>query len=261
MSFDNVLLEVVEQGVYLMTINRPKSYNALNAATLDDIYSASQVIAADPESRVVILTGAGDKAFVAGADIKEMQNFTGVEAQRFSEKGMRAFRALELLDVPVIAAVNGFCLGGGCELAMSCDWIVASENALFGQPEVNLGVTPGFGGSQRLTRLIGRARAMELLLTGNNIKAEQAERWGLANHVYAAENLMDEALKLAKAISGKGPLAVAMTKQLVQRGQDMELDTACVMESQAFGLAFSTHDQSEGMTAFVEKRQAEFSGK
>lgn len=261
MSFENILLEVVEQGVYLLTVNRPKSYNALNAATLEDIHSASQVVAADPEARAVILTGAGDKAFVAGADIKEMQNFTGIEAQRFSEKGMRAFRALELLDVPVIAAVNGFCLGGGCELAMSCDWIIASENALFGQPEVNLGVTPGFGGSQRLTRLIGRARAMELLVTGNNIKAEQAERWGLANHVYPEETLMDEALKLATTIAAKGPLAVRMTKQLVQRGQDMELDVACVMESQAFGLAFSTDDQSEGMGAFVEKRTAEFSGK
>ena len=261
MSFDNVLLEVVESGVYLLTINRPKSYNALNAATLDDIYQASQVVAQDPEARVVIVTGAGDKAFVAGADIKEMQNFTGVEGQRFSEKGMRAFRALEMLDVPVIAAVNGFCLGGGCELAMSCDWIIASETALFGQPEVNLGVTPGFGGSQRLTRLVGRARAMEMLTTGNNIKAEQAERWGLANHVYPAEELMAQVLKLATTISKKGPLAVRMTKQLVQRGQDMELDVACVMESQAFGLSFSTDDQSEGMTAFVEKRQAEFAGK
>lgn len=261
MNFENILLEVVEQGIYLLTVNRPKSYNALNAATLDDIYSASQVIAADPEARALILTGAGDKAFVAGADIKEMQNFTGIEAKHFSEKGMHAFRSLELLDVPVIAAVNGFCLGGGCELAMSCDWIIASEKALFGQPEVSLGVTPGFGGSQRLTRLVGRPRAMELLVTGNNIKAEQAERWGLANHVYPADALMDEALKLAKTISEKGPLAVKMTKQLVQRGQDMELDVACVMESQAFGLAFSTEDQSEGMAAFVEKRMAEFSGK
>ena len=261
MNFENVLLEVVEQGIYLLTVNRPKSYNALNAATLDDIYNASQTVAADPEARALIITGAGDKAFVAGADIKEMQNFTGIEANRFSEKGMHAFRSLELLDVPVIAAVNGFCLGGGCELAMSCDWIVASEKALFGQPEVSLGVTPGFGGSQRLTRLIGRPRAMELLVTGNNIKAEQAERWGLANHVYSADELMDEVLKLAKTITEKGPLAVKMTKQLVQRGQDMELDVACVMESQAFGLAFSTEDQSEGMAAFVEKRTAKFSAK
>ena len=174
---------------------------------------------------------------------------------------MKTFRALELLDVPVIAAVNGFCLGGGCELAMSCDWIIASEKALFGQPEVGLGVTPGFGGSQRLTRLIGRPRAMELLMTASNIKADQAERWGLANHVYPADALMEEVLKLARSITEKGPLAVSMAKQLVQRGQDLELSVACVMESQAFGLAFSTEDQSEGMTAFVEKRKAEFSGK
>ena len=260
MSFENVLLEVVEQGVYLLTINRPKSYNALNAATLDDIYNASQVVANDREARVMIVTGAGEKAFVAGADIKEMQNFSGIEGHRFSEKGMRTFHALELLDVPVIAAVNGFCLGGGCELAMSCDWIIASEKALFGQPEVSLGVTPGFGGSQRLTRLIGRARAMEMLMTGGNIKADQAERWGLANHVYPADTLMDEVLKLAKTITEKGPLAVSMTKQLVQRGQDLELGVACAMESQAFGLAFSTEDQSEGMAAFIEKRKAEFSG-
>lgn len=261
MNFENVLLEVVEQGIYLLTINRPKSYNALNAATLDDIYNASQVVANDSEARVMIVTGAGEKAFVAGADIKEMQNLTGVEGQRFSEKGMKTFRALELLDVPVIAAVNGFCLGGGCELAMSCDWIIASEKALFGQPEVGLGVTPGFGGSQRLTRLIGRPRAMELLMTASNIKADQAERWGLANHVYPADALMEEVLKLARSITEKGPLAVSMAKQLVQRGQDLELSVACVMESQAFGLAFSTEDQSEGMTAFVEKRKAEFSGK
>ncbi|PID46361.1 MAG: enoyl-CoA hydratase [Proteobacteria bacterium] len=261
MSYENIMLEVVEQGIYRLTINRPKSYNALNAATLDEIHQATQVVAADSEARVLILTGAGDKAFVAGADIKEMQNFTGIEGQRFSEKGMQAFRALELLDVPVIAAVNGFCLGGGCELAMSCDWIIAAENAVFGQPEVNLGVTPGFGGSQRLSRLIGRARAMELLVTGNSIKAAQAERWGLANHVYPATELMDEVLTLARTIRQKGPLAVSMTKRLVQRGQDMELDTACVMESQAFGLSFSTDDQKEGMKAFVEKRDAEFSGR
>jgi enoyl-CoA hydratase len=260
MTYENILLETVEPGIYVLTVNRPKSYNALNAATLDDIHSASQAVAADSDARVLIITGAGDKAFVAGADIKEMQNFTGIEGKRFSEKGMRTFHSLELLDIPVIAAVNGFCLGGGCELAMSCDWIIASENALFGQPEVSLGVTPGFGGSQRLTRLVGRNRAMEMLVTGSNIKAEQAERWGLANHVYPAAELMEEALKLARTVGSKGPLAVGMAKQLVQHGQDIDLEVACAMESQAFGLAFSTKDQKEGMAAFVEKRKAEFAG-
>lgn len=260
MAFDNILLEQVETGIYLLTINRPESYNALNGPTIQDIDSAVTLIAKDAGARALILTGAGEKAFVAGADIKAMHNLNGIEAQRFSDQGMKTFRKLELLDIPVIGAINGFCLGGGCELAMTCDWMIAADTAQFGQPEVNLGVTPGLGGSQRLTRLIGRARAMEMIMTGNTINAEQALSWGLINHIYPAGQLMDEAIQLGRTIAKKGPLAIKLSKQLIQRGQDLDLDNACMMETQAFGLSFSTRDQKEGMQAFIEKRKADFKG-
>jgi len=261
MAFENILLEQIETGLYLLTINRPESYNALNDPTIQDIDSAITIISEDPDARALILTGAGEKAFVAGADIKAMQNLNGIEAQRFSDHGMKTFRKFELLDIPVIGAINGFCLGGGCELAMSCDWMIAADTAQFGQPEVNLGVTPGLGGSQRLTRLIGRARAMEMIMTGNTINAEQALSWGLINHIYPADQLMDEAIQLGRTIAKKGPLAIKLSKQLIQRGQDLDLDNACMMETQAFGLSFSTADQTEGMTAFIEKRKADFKGR
>lgn len=260
MEFENILLEQVEDGIYKLTVNRPRSFNSLNSATLDEIHAAGEQLANTPDARVLLVTGAGDKAFVAGADIPEMKDKSGIEGQVFSQKGMRAFRRLETLDIPVIAVVNGYCLGGGNELAMSCDWIIASEKAQFGQPEVNLGVSPGFGGSQRLTRLVGRGRAMELLVTGRQIKADEALAWGLVNHVYAADELMDKALETARLIVQKGPVSVRLTKQAVQRGQDMDLDNACILESQVFGLCFSTEDQKEGMGAFLEKRQAAFKG-
>lgn len=258
MEFENILLEQVEAGIYRLTVNRPRSFNALNSATLDEIYAAGEQIANTPDARVLLVTGAGEKAFVAGADISEMQDKSAIEGQGFSQKGMRAFRRLETLDIPVIAVVNGYCLGGGCELAMSCDWIMASDRAQFGQPEVNLGVTPGFGGSQRLPRLIGRAKAMELLVTGRQIKADQALAWGLVNHVHAADELMEKALETARQIIGKGPIAVRLVKQAVQRGQDMDLDNACLLESEVFGLCFSTDDQKEGMGAFLAKRSPDF---
>ena len=261
MEFENILLEQVEDGLYKLTVNRPRSFNALNSATLDEIYAAGEQLASTPEARVLLVTGAGDKAFVAGADIAEMKEKSGIEGQIFSQKGMRAFRRLETLDIPVIAVVNGYCLGGGNELAMSCDWIIASEKARFGQPEVNLGVSPGFGGSQRLPRLIGRAKAMELLLTGRQIKADEALAWGLVNHVYAADELMEKALETARLITRKGPVSVRLTKQAVQRGQDLDLDNACILESQVFGLCFSSEDQKEGMGAFLEKREAAFKGR
>jgi enoyl-CoA hydratase len=261
MEFENILLEQVEAGIYKLTVNRPRSFNALNSATLDEIYAAGEQLANTPDARVLLVTGAGDKAFVAGADISEMKEKSAIEGQRFSQKGMRTFRRLETLDIPVIAVVNGYCLGGGCELAMSCDWILASERAQFGQPEVNLGVTPGFGGSQRLPRLIGRARAMELLVSGRQIKADEALAWGLVNHIHAADELMDKALEMARLISQKGPVAVRLAKQAVQRGQDIDLDNACLLESEVFGLCFSTEDQKEGMGAFLEKRTAEFKGR
>lgn len=261
MEFENILLEAVEAGIYCLTINRPAQYNALNTKTLEEIQAAATQLHTQADARVLILTGAGQKAFVAGADIKEMHSKTAIEGQAFGHKGMQAFRSLELLPIPVIAVVQGFALGGGCELALSCDWIIASEQAQFGQPEVALGVTPGFGGTQRLSRLIGRSKALELLVSGRRIDAKTALAWGLVNHVYPADELMNEALKIAREIATQAPLAVQMCKQLVIRGQDLELETACLLEEQAFGLSFSTADQKEGMAAFVEKRKANFVGR
>lgn len=261
MGYENILLEQSEPGIYLLTVNRPAALNALNARTLDEIAAAAAEVGADRGARVLLVTGAGDKSFVAGADIKEMQALTAMEAKEFSLKGLRAFRSLENLPIPTIAVVNGYCLGGGCELAMSCDWIVASERAVFGQPEVGLGVTPGFGGTQRLTRLVGRAMALELVTTARQVRAEEARQIGLANHVFASEILLDEALKMAMSIASKGPVAVRLAKEGVQRGQDLDLDNACVLESELFGLCFSTADQKEGMSAFLEKRKASFQGR
>lgn len=260
MTYENILLEQPEPGIHVLTVNRPKALNALNSKTLEEIHRATGHLGADPGARVLLVTGAGEKAFVAGADISEMRDMGGVEGKLFSERGLRAFRSLELLPFPTIAVVNGYCLGGGCELAMSCDWILAAEKAVFGQPEVNLGVTPGFGGTQRLTRLVGRARALELIVTGRNVKADEARELGLANHVFPGEKLMDEALAMARTVAAKGPVAVRLAKEAVQRGQDVDLDTATVLESEIFGLCFSTADQKEGMAAFLEKRKASFQG-
>ncbi len=254
MDYENILLEEIEAGIWLLTVNRPRSFNALDSRTLKEIHRAALQIGDTGDARVLLLTGAGNKAFVAGADIAEMQSMSGIQGRDFSQIGMRAFRALELLPIPVIALVNGYCLGGGCELAMACDWILASDNAVFGQPEVNLGVTPGFGGSQRLPRLIGRARAMELLVTGRQLKATEALEWGLVNHVHPADRLRDEGLAMARTILEKGPIAVKLVKEAVQRGQDLDLDNGCTLESEVFGLCFSTEDQKEGMSAFLEKR-------
>lgn len=261
MEYRNILLEAPESGVYLLTVNRPKSLNALNAETLDEIAAAIAQVAGDAQARALLVTGAGDKAFVAGADIAQMQGFGAAEAQAFSERGNRTFRALEMLPMPAIALVNGYALGGGCELALACDWIIASERAAFGQPEVNLGVVAGFGGTQRLPRLIGRARAMEMLVTGRMVKADEALRIGLVNQVVAPERLRETGLETARTIAAKGPVAVRLTKQIVQRGQDMDLVNACQQEAYAFALTCSTEDQKEGMKAFLEKRPARFVGR
>ncbi|MCP4407791.1 MAG: enoyl-CoA hydratase/isomerase family protein [Gammaproteobacteria bacterium] len=258
MSYQNIVLEPIRNGVYLLTINRPKVLNALNAETLSELGMAVANVGKDSSARVLLITGAGEKAFVAGADIKAMQQLNPIQARALSRQALGAFRALEVLPVPTIAVVNGFALGGGCELAMSCDWILAGENAVFGQPEVGLGIIPGFGGTQRLSRLVGRAMAMELIVTGRHVAAEQARKIGLVNHVYPAASLMEEALSMAHLIASKGPVAVRLAKEVVQRGQDLDLDNACALESQAFGLCFGTTDQGEGMVAFLEKRQPEF---
>lgn len=257
MTYENVILEK-EDRIAILSVNRPKALNALNADTLLDIKGAVQEVISDPEVDVLIITGTGDKAFVAGADIAYMQKLPALEARAFAILGQEVFRLIETMDKPVIAAVNGFALGGGCELSMACDIRLASEKALFGQPEVGLGITPGYGGTQRLPRLIGEGRAKELIYSAININAEEAYRVGLVNHLYPAESLMDEAKKLARKISGKAPLAVRLSKNQITRGMQADIDTAMLIEADMFGLCFSTEDQKEGMTAFIEKRKAEF---
>jgi enoyl-CoA hydratase len=262
MTYQNMTLEPAESGqVFVLTINRPKALNALNAETLDELLHALARVAADPAARVLLVTGGGDKAFIAGADIAAMQNMSALEAQVFSEKGQRVMQAIEALAVPVIALVNGYALGGGCELAMSCDWIIASERAVFGQPEVNLGIPPGFGGTQRLARIVGRARALELVTTGRSVKAEEALRIGLVNDVVAAAQLMEKGLEMARMVAAKAPVAVRVAKQAVQRGLDMDLANGCVLETTLFAFAFGTEDRKEGMSAFLAKRAAKFEGR
>lgn len=261
MAYQNLLLEQTEPGIYLLIINRPQALNALNAATLDELAQAVAQVGADTGARALLVTGAGEKAFVAGADISEMQQLSAAQAQAFSEKGMQVMHALEALPLPVIALVQGYALGGGCELAMACDWIIASERAVFGQPEVNLGIPPGFGGTQRLARLVGRARALELVTTARQIKADEALALGLVAAVVPATELRSKGLETARTIAAKGPVAVRLAKQAVQRGLDLDLANACAYETAAFALAFATTDQKEGMRAFLEKRAAQFSGK
>ena len=257
-QFENILLEKMDGNIYCLTINRPKVLNALNQQTLMEMDAALQQVADDSSARVLLVTGSGEKAFVAGADISQMQNLTPLQAKKFGETALAVFRRFETLDVPVIALVNGFALGGGCELALSCDFILASENAKLGQPEVCFGVTPGVGGSQRLPRIGGRAMAMEMLVTGRMVDANEALQRGLVNHVYPQAELLEQGLKLAAKICNNGPVAVKLTKELVQRGQDLDLENACAMESDLFGLSFACDEQSEGMQAFLEKRQANF---
>ncbi|MEN6348873.1 MAG: short-chain-enoyl-CoA hydratase [Syntrophomonas sp.] len=260
MAFENLILEK-EDYLAILYINRPKALNALNAETLYELEAAIKDIKADNNIKVVIVTGTGDKSFVAGADITFMLPLSPAEGRFFSDVGEKVMRGFELLEKPVIAAINGFALGGGCELAMACDIRLASENAIFAQPEVGLGVIPGFGGTQRLPRLIGEGRAKELTYTADVIKADEAYRIGLVNHVYPQDQLMDEAKKLAKKIASKAPLAVGYAKFAIGKGMQVDLDTAMSIESDMFGMCCATEDKFEGMGAFVEKRKPAFKGK
>lgn len=258
---DYKYLKVEKEGyIGIITVNRPEVLNALNREVLQEINKAAEYMEKDDEVRVVIITGAGEKAFVAGADIKEMQPLNAVEGRSFGKLGQEVFRRLETMEKPVIAAVNGFALGGGCELAMAADIRIASEKAKFGQPEVTLGITPGFGGTQRLPRLVGEGRAMELILTGRMINAEEALRIGLVNAVYPAEKLMEEAKKLAEMIARNAPLAVKFSKAAINKGLQTDIDTAMAIEADLFGLCFATEDQKEGMKAFINKEKVEFKG-
>ena len=245
-----------EGAVGIITINRPKALNALNSQVLEELEEAVDGINLD-EIRCVILTGAGEKSFVAGADIGEMSTLTVEEGEAFGKKGNDIFRKIETLPVPVIAAVNGFALGGGCELSMSCDIRIASENAVFGQPEVGLGITPGFGGTQRLARIVGPGMAKQMIFTARNIKAPEALRIGLVNAVYPSEELMDQARKMAAGIAKNAPIAVRACKKAINEGLDAAMDDAIVIEEKLFGSCFETYDQKEGMAAFLEKRKVE----
>lgn len=260
MSYNNIILEKNED-LAIMYINRPKALNALNKDTLTEMRSAIQDVAEDQNIKVMIVTGAGDKAFVAGADIAYMQPLSAAEGRAFSDYGEKTMRMIELMEKPVIAAIKGFALGGGCELAMACDIRLAADNALFAQPEVGLGVIPGFGGTQRLPRLIGEGRAKELTFTADTVNAEEAYRIGLVNHIYPADELMGQAKKLAKKIASKGTLAVGFAKYAIGKGLQADLDTAMSIESDMFGMCSSTFDQKEGMGAFLEKRKPIFQGK
>lgn len=244
----------VDGAVGVVTINRPKALNALNLEVLGDLQAVFDGIDLQ-HVRAVVLTGAGEKAFVAGADIGQMSTMTKQEGESFGKMGNAVFRKIETFPVPVIAAVNGFALGGGCELALSCDIRICSDNAVFGQPEVGLGITPGFGGTQRLARAIPVSKAMEMLFTGKSMKADEAYRIGLVNCVYPLPELMDAAMKLAQTIARNAPIAVRQCKRAVYEGLDMDMDAALLHESKLFGDCFETQDQREGMSAFMEKRK------
>ena len=259
MSMNKYATIIVEkkEGVGIITLNRPDSLNTLNTATLSELSTSIDDLEEDSDIKVVILSGAG-RAFVAGADIKEMKDMTPLEAKEFSTRGHDLLKKIEESRLPFIAAVNGHALGGGCEIMMACDIRIAAKKAKIGQPEINLGVLPGFGGTQRLPRLVGTGRAKELLYTGKIIEAEEAHAMGLVNQVVEGEKVMDEAQKLAIMIAGKSSLIIHWIKSVVNDGINIDLEKACSLEKTLFSLCFSTHDQKEGMTAFLEKRPARF---
>jgi enoyl-CoA hydratase len=258
MEFKNVLLEK-EERIAVLTINRPKALNALNKDTLLEIKAAVEEVRDDNDIYVLIITGAGGKAFVAGADITYMLEMNAQEGREFGLLGQEVFRLIESIEKPVIAAIDGFALGGGCELAMACDFRICSDKSKFGQPEVGLAVTPGFGGTQRLPRIVGTGMAKQLLYTGDVIDADEALRIGLVN--YVVDDLMDYVKKLARKIASRGQVSVRYCKVAVNDGMQTDIDRAMTIEADLFGLCFATDDQKEGMKAFVEKRKAEFTGR
>ncbi|AWM33744.1 enoyl-CoA hydratase/isomerase family protein [Hymenobacter nivis] len=260
-SFDNLLYDLdVATGVLTLTVNRPAKLNALNAATIAELDAAAQHALADPAVRAILLTGSGEKAFVAGADIAELAALTAVQAAGASAYGQRVFAQFERSPKPVVAAVNGFALGGGCELAMACHLRVAADTARFGLPEVSLGLLPGYGGTQRLPQLVGKAKALELMLTADMIKADEALRLGLANHVVPQAELLGFCRQLLARMLSKGPVALGLVIECVNAGYDPRQD-GYGAEAEAFGRAFQTDDFKEGTQAFVEKRPAVFQGK
>jgi enoyl-CoA hydratase len=260
MDFSTLLYDLGTDGIAVATVNRPDKLNALNADVIADLGRLAEAVAHDPAVRALIITGAGEKAFVAGADIGELAAVDGGEGRHLAERGQGVFRALERLRKPVIAAVNGFALGGGCELAMACHIRLASPRAKFGQPEVKLGLIPGYGGTVRLPRLVGRGRALELLLTSRMVGAEEAERIGLVNRVVEGD-LVEAARQVATEILAMGPLAVGLCLDQVDRGLDADIDDAMALEAEAFGAACASDDKGEGTAAFLEKRAPAFRGR
>jgi len=257
--FDN--LQLGREGrTALVTINRPQVLNALNGQTLAELGRATDELRQDADVRVVIITGSGEKAFVAGADISELTSLTAAQAQEHALLGQRVFDAIEQMGKPVIAAINGFALGGGCELAMACTLRIAADTARIGQPEINLGIIPGYAGSQRLSRLVGKGVALDLLLTGRQIKADEALAIGLVNRVVLAAELMATAKNMAAELASKAPIAMRYIIEAVNRGLEMPFETAQMHEATLFGLVASTADMREGTRAFLEKRKAQFKG-
>ena len=259
MEYTNIKFQI-EEHIATITFNRPEVLNALNEASLKEFSHAVDKVTGDEDIRVLILTGAGDKSFVAGADIKEFLKFNALKAKVFSEMGHCIVNKLQDLPIPVIGAVNGFALGGGCEVAIACDFIYASENAMFGLPEINLGIIPGFGGTQRLPRLVGKNRAKEMIFTGKMIPAADAQAMGLVNKVCAQDQLMNEVLKVAKIMVSKGKVSLRAAKQTINTGMDVDLKTGCRIEIDAFAICLASPDAKEGTLAFLEKRAADFKG-
>jgi enoyl-CoA hydratase len=259
-SFENILLER-EEAVAILTINRPAVLNAVNSATLDELRRAILQLKEDSGVRAIVLTGAGEKAFVAGADVKEFASNPLVKARDFCSRGQHVYRLIEKIGKPTIAAINGYALGGGCELALSCSMRIAADTARIGLPEITLGILPGYGGTQRLPRLIGTGKAIEMMLTGAPVSAADAERIGLVNRVVPAASLMAEARKLAQTIAAQPAVSVRFILDAVNNGIEMGLDDACAYEATLFGLITATEDMKEGTTAFLEKRRPVFTGK
>ena len=255
-SLETSFIKYEEEGkTAILTINRPKALNALNSQVLDELDKTLESIDVN-KIRVLIITGAGEKSFVAGADIAEMSTLTKKQGMEFSKKGNDVFRKIETFPIPVIAAINGFALGGGCEISMSCDIRICSDNAIFGQPEVGLGITPGFGGTQRLARLVGMGMAKQMIFTGQNIKADEALRIGLVNDVYPQNELLNEAKKLADAIGKNGPNAIKNSKKAINEGTQVDMDKAIEIEEKLFGDCFETSEQKEGMENFLNKSKS-----
>lgn len=260
MAYETLLCETRE-GISTVTVNRPDKLNALNSKMLGELEECFRAIASDAEVRVVVLTGAGEKAFVAGADVGELAALTTLDGREFARRGQRVFQLIESLGKPVIAAVNGYALGGGCELAMACALRIASETARFGLPEVKLGIIPGYGGTQRLARLIGKGRAMELALVGEPVTAQEAYRLGLVNQVVPPSELIPACEAMARKIIANAPLAVRFVLEAVNHGLEMTLEEGLFLESNLFALCCTTEDMKEGTRAFLEKRRAQFKGK